>query len=89
MRDTSRTNDWRSLCELASQEKNPQKLLELLTKINRALEVCRQRSRTEASCEVDTFRAPITGSQYDFESQRRRTTGEPAGAAAASLSLFT
>jgi len=45
MKDTSRMDDWRSLCELASQENDPQKLLELITKINRALEECHQRSR--------------------------------------------
>jgi L-asparaginase/Glu-tRNA(Gln) amidotransferase subunit D len=38
MKDTSSTDDWRSLCELASKETNPQKLLELITRINRALE---------------------------------------------------
>ena len=36
--DKSRTDDWRSLCELASKENDPQKLLDLITKINRALE---------------------------------------------------
>jgi hypothetical protein len=55
MKDTSNTHDWRSLCELASKETDPQKLLELITKINRALEQCHgQRSRTdEASFTVD------------------------------------
>jgi hypothetical protein len=47
MKDTSGTDDWRSLCELASKETNPQELLELITRINRALEEC-HRSRRQA-----------------------------------------
>ena len=34
----NRTNDWRTLCEAASKERDPQKLLELVTEINKALE---------------------------------------------------
>lgn len=54
MEDVSRTDDWRSLCELASKETNPQKLLELLTKINRALQESHRYGRTnDASFKVD------------------------------------
>jgi len=67
MKDTSRTDDWRSLCELVSKETDPQKLLELITKINRAVEECHQRNRTDESFEVDTGLPPISSSsQYDF-----------------------
>jgi hypothetical protein len=60
MEDTSRRDDWRSLCELASKETNPQRLLELITKINRALEESHRRSRTdEAPVTVDRVLAPI------------------------------
>ncbi len=55
MNDTNRSDDWRSLCELASQEKDPQKLLDLISKISRALEECNQPNRKEqASFKVDT-----------------------------------
>lgn len=72
MEDTSRTDDWRSLRELASKERDPQKLLELITKINRALEGRHQRGRTdEASFKVDAVVAPIrNSSQYDFDFYR-------------------
>ena len=72
MKDTSRTDDWRSLCEQASKESDPQKLLELITKINSALEENQQRSRTdEVSLKVDTVLLPTSGSsQYDFDLYR-------------------
>jgi hypothetical protein len=38
MNDSSRSEDWRVLCELASQEKDPKRMIELITKINKALE---------------------------------------------------
>ena len=72
MKDTSRTDDWRSLCEQASKETNPQKLLELVTRINRALEECHQQSRIDgASFKVDTVLLPTNkSSQYDFDLYR-------------------
>lgn len=73
MKDTSSTDDWLSLCELASKETNPQKLLELITRINRALaEGHRPRSRTdEASFRVDTVLPLVNkSSQYDFNLYR-------------------
>jgi len=41
MTDPAPSIDWRTLCELASKENNPQKLLHLIQQINRALEGCR------------------------------------------------
>lgn len=69
MKDTSCTDDWRSLCEQASKESDPQKLLELITKINRVLEESQQRSRTdEASLKVDVVLLPTSRSnQCDFD----------------------
>ena len=59
MKDTSSTDDWRSLCEQASTESDPQKLMDLITRINRALEECHHRSRVdEASFKVDTVLLP-------------------------------
>lgn len=55
MKDRNRAEDWRSLCELASKEADPQRLMELITKINRALEECDQPNRTdETSFKIDT-----------------------------------
>lgn len=68
MRDTSRTDHWRSLCQQASHESDPQKLLELVATINRALEECGQPSQSdEASFKVDTVLLPTNkSSQCDF-----------------------
>ena len=38
MKDANGSEDWLVLCELASKEKVPKKLLDLITKINQALE---------------------------------------------------
>ena len=38
MKDTNGQEDWLVLCELAAKEKDPKKLLDLITKINQALE---------------------------------------------------
>lgn len=77
MEDTSRRDDWRSLCEMASKESNPQKLLELITRINRALQESHQRNRTdEVSLKVDTVLASVRSSSrcdldfYRFPSER-------------------
>jgi hypothetical protein len=59
MKDTGCTEDWRSLCEQASKERDPQKLLELIVQINRALAEPHQRSRTdEASFEINAALLP-------------------------------
>jgi len=69
MKDTSRIEDWRSLCEQASKESDPQRLLELITKINRALEESHQRNGTdESSLKVDTLLLQTSrSSQYEFD----------------------
>ena len=45
MKDMNGSDDWRVLCELASKEKDPEKLIDLIVKINQALEECHQKSR--------------------------------------------
>lgn len=42
----SRADDWRTLCELASKEKDPKKLLDLIRRISRALEESHRRSQS-------------------------------------------
>jgi hypothetical protein len=45
MKDTNGSEDWRILCEMASKEKDPEKLIDLVVKINQALEECAQKPR--------------------------------------------
>jgi hypothetical protein len=45
MKDVNRSDDWRVLCELASIEKDPEKLIDLIMQINQALEESHQKSR--------------------------------------------
>jgi hypothetical protein len=62
-------DDWRSLCELASKEKDPRKLLDLITKINRALEETHRRSQSnQVAMKMDTVLLPTDrSSQYDMD----------------------
>jgi hypothetical protein len=46
MKDINGSEDWRVLCELASKEEDPKKLLDLITKINQALEEFRHKPRS-------------------------------------------
>jgi len=46
MKDTNGSEDWRVLCELASREKDPKKMIDLITKINQALEELHHKSRS-------------------------------------------
>ena len=57
MKDANKSDDWRILCELASKEKDPEKLIDLIVQINQALEESHQKSRyhvnaTRYSCSV-------------------------------------
>ncbi len=45
MKDSNRSDDWRVLCELASKEKDPEKLIDLIVQINQVLEESHQKSR--------------------------------------------
>jgi hypothetical protein len=44
MKSTNTSDDWRVLCELASKEQDPERLVELVVKINQALEECHPES---------------------------------------------
>jgi hypothetical protein len=45
MKDTNGSEDWRVLCELASKEKDPEKLIDVIVKITQELEECDQKPR--------------------------------------------
>ncbi len=45
MKNTNGSDDWRVLCELASKEKDPEKLIDIIVKINQTLEQSHQKSR--------------------------------------------
>jgi len=66
MKDTNGSEDWRVLCELASKEKDPKKMLDLITKINQALEEFHHKPRSplsaNAHCIAPVILQPV---QYD------------------------
>ena len=72
MRDTNESEDWRVLCELASKEKDPEKLIDLIVKINQALEESHQKSRhhrTEIKIETILLpgeSAPVDVNAYSY-----------------------
>lgn len=45
MQNINGSEDWRVLCELAAKEKDPEKLFDLIAKINQALEESRRQPR--------------------------------------------
>jgi hypothetical protein len=45
MKNTNGSEDWRVLCQLASKEQDPEKLIDLVVQINQALEESHQKSR--------------------------------------------
>jgi len=49
MNDTNGSKDLGVLCELASKEEDPQKLLDLITAINQALQELHEKSRSPLS----------------------------------------
>ena len=67
MNDTNQTDDWRSLCEMASKEHNPQKLLELIVKINQALARCSGRNDgRDMPSETDAI-VPLASDRRDVD----------------------
>ena len=62
MTDSNRTEDWRVLCELAAKEQNPQKLIDLIMKINQALEESRRKRHDPVEAKIfsrsDLFVSP-------------------------------
>jgi hypothetical protein len=55
MKNTNESDDWRVLCELASKEKDPEKLIDLVVKINQALEECQQKPRSHVYANVYSY----------------------------------
>lgn len=55
MKDASRSEDWRVLCELASKERDPEKLIDLIMKINQALEEDHQKSRYHVNASAYSY----------------------------------
>jgi hypothetical protein len=61
MKDANGSEDWRVLCELASKEKDPKKMIDLITKINQALEeLHRESPPLNANAHFDSIAAVIT-----------------------------
>ena len=68
MKDMNRPDDWRSLCELASKEKDPQKLLDLVSRISRALEEPnRQKQEQELPVRIDAALLATLAPRNDFD----------------------
>lgn len=68
MDDTNHLNDhdWRSLCEMAAKENDPQKLLDLVMRINQALEKRRARKEDKDKEVPDqTDVAPVASGRRD------------------------
>ena len=78
MKSTDASGDWRVLCELASKEKDPEKLVDLVVRINRALEECHHGSnnyRGEVNIETvvrakASTPADVNLDSYSITSQR-------------------
>ena len=60
MQDTSRGDDWPSLCELASKENDPKKLLDLITKINQLLEEFHHKPRSPLGANANFSQTPTS-----------------------------
>ena len=68
MNDTNGSEDWRVLCELASKEKDPKKMIDLITKINQALEELRHKSRSPLKAEAHFHNiAPLISQRVQYE----------------------
>lgn len=55
MKDTNVSEDWRVLCELASKENDPKKMLDLITRINQALEEFHHKPRSPLSANAHFY----------------------------------
>lgn len=62
MTNANQTEDWLVLCELASKEQDPEKLIDLIMKINQALENSRQKrhGRVDARMLSRTLVPPLS-----------------------------
>jgi hypothetical protein len=55
MKNTNGSENWRVLCQLASKEQDPEKLIDLVVQINQALEECHQKSRYDAEANAYAY----------------------------------
>ncbi len=55
MKATNRSDDWGVQCELASKEEDPEKLIDLVVKINQALEECHQKPRSHVDANAYSY----------------------------------
>ena len=53
MKDSNGSEDWRVLCELASKKKDPKKMIDLITKINQALDELHHKSHSPLNANED------------------------------------
>jgi hypothetical protein len=68
MKDTNGSEHWRILCELASKEKDPEKLIDLITKINRALEEFHHESRSPLNANAYFYSiAPVISQPIEYD----------------------
>jgi hypothetical protein len=68
MSDTNRSDDWLVLCELASKEMDPKKLLDLITRINQALEEFHHKSHSPLSANAHFYSiAPIVPQSVQYD----------------------
>ena len=68
MKGSNRSDGWRVLCELASKEKDPEKLIDLIVQINQALEESHQKSRYHGDANAYSYNAapqPSQRAEYD------------------------
>jgi len=65
MKDTNGSDDWRVLCELASKETDPEKLVDLVIQVNRALEESHRKSRYHARTYSSGGALPLSRPEYD------------------------
>ncbi len=76
MKDVHGSQDWRALCELASQEQDPEKLLDLISKINQALEEWNRQSRMDRSpIKIKNVMLPANMLEEQKEEQRLELPG--------------
>jgi len=72
MNDPDRSDDWRALYELAAKEKDPQKLLSLISRISRALEECSQQGQKHAaSIKITNVENGDSKCQLETDPERR------------------
>jgi hypothetical protein len=65
MKNTNGSDDWRVLCELASKEKDPETLIDLVVRLNQALEECTQKPRYQKTEKIEAVLLPGESAPVD------------------------